>query len=309
MGGEGVEQAAKKKSDIEAYWPRGVRSTDRGHRSHGGVGGGYPPKKDANVSTARLKPDGSARSARFTYTVINLNLSLDDSWTHICKRVNVKISFSAWQAHNIHSVPYQSHSFLTVPISSGSLSYHSPAATSSFLSNPTTAIASVSSNENTPPTPNKVLCSCCGIYINHGTNNCTTYRLHRHQQGQKCKVGFTSAYTTPLWYAIFHIICCRSNSFENWHCWVNYNPGHSRRPLSNIFLIHTSPHLHAPAPPLNGGWGHHFKRIPMPSTVQNLVSSRIINLFLSITTTPQFVSIPSNAPECHTSAQLCARHA
>jgi hypothetical protein len=31
---------------------RGVRSTDRGHSSHGGVGGGYPQKRNANVSKA-----------------------------------------------------------------------------------------------------------------------------------------------------------------------------------------------------------------------------------------------------------------
>jgi hypothetical protein len=139
-----------------------------------------------------------------------------DGWTRICRRVNVKISFSAWQSHNIHSVPYHPHSFSTVPILSGSFSHNSPAATStsschppvhissSFLSTPATA--SLSSNENTSPfnhtTPNEVLCSRCGIYINHGTNNRTKYPLHRHQQGQKCKVGFASAYLTPLRYSI-----------------------------------------------------------------------------------------------------------
>jgi hypothetical protein len=71
---------------------------------------------------------------------------------------------------------------------------------------------------------------------------------------------------------------------------------------------HTSVHLHALVLPLNGDWGLRFEHIPMPSTIQNLVSSHTIHLFPSITTTPPFVSVPSNAPENRMSAQLRVRH-
>ena len=134
----------------------------------------------------------------------------------ICRCINISISFSTWKPHNIHSVPYQPHSFSTVPILSGVLSTNSLTANStsschppvhisaSFLPNPTTA--SLISNENTPPlnlaTPNEVLCTCCGIYINHGMNKCMKYPLHQHQQGQKYKVGFASVYLTPSIYSI-----------------------------------------------------------------------------------------------------------
>jgi hypothetical protein len=46
-----------------------------------------------------------------------------------------------------------------------------------------------------PNVTHKVLCSRCGVYVDHhGMNQTTNYPLVRHQKGQKCKVGFAGAY-------------------------------------------------------------------------------------------------------------------
>jgi hypothetical protein len=44
--------------------PRGVRSTDRGHRSHGGVGGGYPQKRKVHISKANHRQSNGQMQRR-----------------------------------------------------------------------------------------------------------------------------------------------------------------------------------------------------------------------------------------------------
>jgi hypothetical protein len=174
------------------------------------VGRGYPQKRKAPTPTAVQRPDAKkmARQVRHQRR-IQRNSHL--SWTHIDASI-FYISSSTWKAYDVNTVPYQSHSSTPVAILSSSSSQNSSAPNSSslhgsafhvstpFLSN---SAANPFPNENIPPSilnpniPNvnrKVLCSRCGVYVDHGMNQTTNYPLVRHQKGQKCKVGFAGAY-------------------------------------------------------------------------------------------------------------------
>ena len=135
-------------------------------------------------------------------------------------------SASCWHQHS-RWFTYQSHSLPTVSILSPLRHNSALNSSQNWASHISGSFPNTTSlyNENTQPIrnpappngSNEVLCTRCGMYVNHGKNQTTNYPLRQHQDGQKCKVGFTSVCLSL--YILF--ISYRCNFLADQGSWIN----------------------------------------------------------------------------------------